>query len=70
MMNVVWSFFETRSESILRSDLVSLLQVGPGMVGAGAAVALAARITGGQTKEDTSIWVSSAKLDKTLDQKF
>ena len=39
-----------------------LLQVGPGIVGAGAAVALAARMTGGQKKEDESVWVSSAKL--------
>ena len=31
-------------------------------MGAGAAVALAARMTGGQKKEDESVWVSSAKL--------
>jgi len=31
-------------------------------VGAGAAVALAARIRGGQAKEDQSVWVSSAKF--------
>ena len=43
-----------------------LLQVGPGIVGAGAAVALASRLTGGapegQKKEDESVWVSSVKF--------
>ena len=39
-------------------------------MGAGAAVSLAARMTEGQKKEDESVWVSSAKLDKALDQKF
>ena len=48
--------------------MASLQQIsGPGIVGAGAAVALAARMTGGRKDEDESVWVSlGSSLGKLL----
>ena len=55
-------FYEPHSISIISLACIliwfPLLQVGPGIIGAGAAVALAARLTGEHKKEDKSVWVS------------